>query len=77
MELLTLSEKQMVAERNSLARDEFFRFTVSTISFAHSYEARFSSERSERFRQCWEIDEGKCKEITEGPQQWLNEGAEG
>ena len=77
MELLTLSGKQMVAKRNSLARGEFFRFTVSTISFTHSYEARFSSERSERFRQCWEIGEGKCKEMTEGPQQWLNEGAEG
>ena len=72
MELLNLNEKQTVDERNSLACDEFFRFAVAASSATH-YEARFSSERSERFRQCWEIGEGKCKEITEGPQR-LNEG---
>ena len=72
MELLNLNEKQTVDERNSLARDEFSRFTVTAASSAH-YETRFSSERSERFRQCWEVGEGKCKEITEGPQR-LNEG---
>ena len=68
MELLNLNEKQRVAERNSLARYEFLQFTVPTNSSAQSYEARFSSERSERFRQCWEIGEGKCKEITHGPE---------
>ena len=73
IELLNLNKKQTVDERNSLARGESFRFTVSTIGPALSYEARYSSDRSERFRQCWEIENGKCKEITEGPEQ-LNEG---
>ena len=68
IELLNLNEKLTINEINSLARDEFFQFTVTTTSFAHSYEARFSSERSERFRQCWEIGEGKCKEFTHGPE---------
>ena len=68
MELLNLNEKQRVAERNSLARYEFLQFTVTPGSSAQSYEARFSSERSKRFRQCWEIGEGKCKEITHGPE---------
>lgn len=76
VELLNLSERQTVDERNSLAPDEFFRFQVSTIRAMRSYEARFSSDRSERFRQCWEIEKGKCKEITEGPER-LNEGREG
>ena len=67
MKLLNLSDKQTVDVRNSLARDEFFRFERSTISSVHSYEARFSSDRSESFRQCWEIDGEKCKEITGGP----------
>ena len=72
IELLNVKKKQIVDERNSLARGESFRFTVSTISSALSYEARFSSDRSERFRQRWEIEKGKCKEITEGPER-LNE----
>ena len=76
IELLNRNENRRVAERNSLARGEFFEFEVSTISSAHSYEARFSSDRSERFRQCWEIADGKRKEITEGPER-LNEGREG
>ena len=76
IELLNRNENRRVVERNSLARDEFFRFTVTTIRSVHSYEARFSSDRSERFRQCWEIEEGKCKEITEGPER-LNKGREG
>ena len=59
-----------------MARGEPFRFTVSTIGRVLSYEARYSSDRSERFRQCWEIENSKCKEITEGPEQ-LNEGREG
>ena len=75
IKLLNLNKKT-VDERNSLARGESFRFTVSTISYALSYEARFSSDRSERFRQCWEIEKGKCKEITEEPER-LNEGREG
>ena len=75
IELLNLSTKQTIDERNSLARGEPFRFTVSTIGRALSYEARYSSDRSERFRQCWEIENSKCKEITEGPEQ-LNAGRE-
>ena len=75
IELLNLNKKQTVDERNSLASGESFRFTVPTTS-SLSYEARFSSDRSERFRQCWEIEKGKCKEITEGPER-LYEGREG
>ena len=76
VKLLNLNEQQTVDERNSLARDEFFRFEVSTTSSVRSYEALFSSDRSERFRQCWEIDKGKCKELTEGPER-VNERREG
>ncbi len=76
IELLNRNENQTVAAKNSLARGESFEFNVSTISSVHSYEARFSSDRSETFRQCWEIDRGTCKEITAGPEQ-LNEGREG
>ncbi len=66
IKLLNLNEEQPVDERNSLARGESFRFTVKGPN--HRYEAHFSSEHSERFRQCWEIGEGKCKEITNGPE---------
>ena len=59
-----------------MARGEFFQFERSTISSIHAYEVYFSSDRSERFRQCWEIEGGMCKEITEGPER-LNEGREG
>ena len=76
MELLNRNENRRIAKKNSLASGESFEFNVSTISSVHSYEARFSSDRSETFRQCWEIDRGKCKEITAGPEQ-LNEGREG
>ena len=72
IELLNLAENRRVIEKNSLARGEFLQFQVSTISSVHSYEARFSSDRPERFRQCWEIEKGKCKEIMEGPER-LNE----
>lgn len=76
VELLNLNEGQPVDERNSLAPDEFFQLKLPTISSVLSYEARFSSDRSERFRQCWEIGKGKCREITEGPER-LTEGPEG
>ena len=69
IELLNRNENLRVAEKNSLAHGESFQFEVSTISSVNSYEARFNSDRSERFRQCWEIDAGKCKEITEGPKR--------
>lgn len=66
IELWDLNEEQMLEKMNSLASGEFFQFTVT--GSAHLYETRFSSERSERFRQCWEIGEGKSKEITHGPE---------
>ena len=76
VELLNLNEGQTVNERNSLAPDESFQFQVPATSSVLSYEARFRSDRSERFRQCWEIGKGKCKELTEGPER-INEGREG
>ena len=76
IELLNLSTKQTIEKRNSLARGESFRFTVPTIRRDLSYEARYSSDRSERFRQCWQIEVGRCKEITEGPEH-LDESREG
>ena len=77
IKLLNLNESSKVEmELNSLARDQFFDFTVSEISSPIRYEARFSSDRSERFHQTWEIGNGKYKEITEGPER-LDEGREG
>ena len=77
IKLLNLNESSKVKmELNSLARGEFFDFTVSAISSPVRYEARFSSDRSERFHQTWEIGNGKCKEITEGPER-LDEDREG
>ena len=73
IELLNLDKKQTVGEWNSVPRDGSFRFTVWTIGRALSYEARYSSDRSERFRQCWEIKNAECKETTQGPEQ-QNEG---
>lgn len=67
VELRNLNNGKMVDARNSLARDEPFRFSISTISSVESYEARFGSERLERFRQCWEIEKGRCNEVTKGP----------
>ncbi len=67
VELLNLNEKQVICERNSLARNDYFQFTVTDVS-SIPYEARFSSERSERFRQCWVMGEGICKETTHGPE---------
>ena len=71
IELWDLNEEQMVQKMNSLASGEFFQFTVTGPT--HLYETRFSSERSERFRQCWEIGEGKSKEITYGPEPLATE----
>lgn len=73
IELLNLNEEQMVKKMNSLTHDESFRFTVTAAGAAHSYEARFSSERSERFHQCWKIEEGESKEITHGPEPLATE----
>lgn len=70
IKLLNLNENSKVEmELNSLARDQSFDFTVSEISNPVRYEARFSSDRSERFHQIWEIGSGKCKEITGGPER--------
>ena len=69
IELLNLNENKGVAKKNSLARGESFQFQVSEPDSVHSYEASFSSDRSERFRQCWEIEKGKCKETTKGPER--------
>ena len=71
VELWNLDLNQKVDERNSLAGNESFVFTVKKTDPAQ-YEARFSSGRSERFRQCWEIGEGKCKQITKGPERILD-----
>ena len=77
IKLLNLNESSKVKmELNSLARDQFFDFTVSEISSPIRYEARFSSDRSERFHQTWEIGSGMCMEITEGPER-LDEDREG
>jgi len=73
IELCHLNEEQMLEKMNSLARNESFQFTAPRIGSGHLYEARFSSERSERFRQCWEIGEGKSKEITHGPEPLTTE----
>ncbi len=68
IELLNLNEEQILKKMNSLARNESFQFTATRIGSGHLYEARFSSERSERFRQCWEIGKGESQEITHGPE---------
>ena len=73
IELWDLNEEQMVEKMNSLARDESFQFAVIAIRSTRLYEARFSSERSEGFRQCWEIGEGESKEITHGPEPLATE----
>ena len=73
IELWDLNEEQMLEKMNSLARNESFQFTATRIGSAHLYEARFSSEHSERFHQYWEIGEGKSKEITHGPEPLVTE----
>ena len=67
IKLSHLNKDKLVHEQNSLARHEPFRFG-HTRGSTQSYEARFSSESSETFRQSWEIREEKCKEITHGPE---------
>ena len=58
--------KRVIHKRNAMPHGDCFRFTISGAN--PIYEARFSSERSERFHQCWEIGEGNCKETTQGPE---------
>ena len=69
-------ENRKVEEKNSLARGESFSFMVTENGNPVTYEARFSSDRSERFHQIWEIAKGKCQEITKGPER-LDEDREG
>lgn len=77
IKLLNLNESSKVEMApNSLARDQSFDFIVFEISGPVRYEARFRSDRSERFHQTWEIGKGKCREITEGPER-LDEDREG
>ena len=66
VQLTNLGEKQVIEERNTMPRNDSFPFTLTGSS--DRYEALFSSERSERFRQCWKIREGNYKEITRGPE---------
>lgn len=73
IELWDLNEEQMLSEINSLTRDDPSQFTVARLGSDHLYEARFSSERSERFHQCWETGEGKSREITHGPEPLATE----
>ena len=68
IELFNLNEEQMLKKINFLARNESFQFRATKIGSGRLYEARFSSERSERFRQCWKIEKGESQEITYGPE---------
>ena len=78
IELLAFNEKnqvEVVEKRKSFARNASFYFQLpySSVGSTYSYEARFSSERSERFHQRWVISPGKCEEITNGPQPLATE----
>ena len=73
IELWHLNKEQMLKKMNSLARDDSFQFTAPSIGSGHLYEARFISERSEKFRQCWKIEKGESKEITHGPKLLVTE----
>lgn len=71
MELWNRTEHRRIIQKKSFPRGESVRFNVLTISSAHIYEVRFISIHSEGFRQGWEINGDKYKEITKGP-EWLN-----
>ena len=73
IELWDLNEEEMVEKMNSLARDESFQFSVIAARSTRLYEARFSSDRLEKFRQCWKIEGGESKEITHGPEPLATE----
>lgn len=66
--LANLGKKQVIEERTTMPRNDSFLFTLPGAGLGDCYEALFSSEHSERFRQCWEIRGGNCKEITHGPE---------
>ena len=61
-----LNRDEVFAREKSLARNASFYFELP--NWSGEYEARFSSERSERFYQRWVISQGKCRQITNGPQ---------
>lgn len=67
VQLSDLDEKQIIQEKNAMPRNDSFPFTLGETG-SDRYEALFSSERSERFRQRWRIGEGNCEEITHGPE---------
>ena len=73
IELWDSNEKQMLNKTNSLPRNESFQFTATGLTSSHLYEARFSSESSQRFRQCWEIKGNTYREITSGPEPLATE----
>ena len=72
VKLLHLNEEQTVFKKNSFAHFDSSRFEIRT-GYNHSYEARFSSERSERYFQRWKIESGECTEITHGPEPLATE----
>lgn len=67
VQLSNLDEKQIIQKKNAMPRNDSFRFTLGEAD-SDCYEALFSSEHSERFRQRWRIREGDCEEITHGPE---------
>ena len=67
IELWNLGEVPTVEKLNSLPRGASFVVGPKE-GGSHCYEARFTSERSERFCQKWEIKGGMCNEITHGPE---------
>ena len=75
VELLNFDEKRKVKEENTLGFGQSFDFQIMRTRPVR-YEARFRSNRSERFRQTWEYEKGEYKEITKGP-QLLDEDREG
>lgn len=67
VQLSDLDKRQVIHKRNTMPRDDSFQFTLEDAGSNH-YEANFSSEHSERFRQRWRIGEGSYEEITRGPE---------
>lgn len=66
-QLSNLNKRQVIHERNTMPHNDSFQFTLGDAG-SNRYEVDFSSERSERFRQCWRIGEGSYEEITHGPE---------
>lgn len=65
---LSTNNERIKNIKDFLPQGGSFTFTTEISDCVHSYEARFSSDRSERFCQYWEIGPGsKYKELTNGP----------